>query len=123
LGDLASRYQAVAEKAHRLGERAETDHNRIRDLERGLEESVRLWQYQKNAYSSNTLATANIQRLLSEISRDLDNLKRQYRQGIKNYNQIEQDLIQLSRKANSTLIPIEDNQKIDINGEIRMERS
>jgi hypothetical protein len=50
-------------------------------------------------------------------------LKRQYRQGIKNYNQIEQDLIQLSRKANSTLIPIEDNQKIDINGEIRMERS
>jgi chromosome segregation ATPase len=123
LGDLASRYQAVAEKAHRLGERAEADHNRIRDLERELEESVRLWQYQKNAYSSNTLATANIQRLLSEISRDLDNLKRQYRQGIKNYNQIEQDLILLSRKANSTLIPIEDDQKIDINGEIRMGRS
>jgi hypothetical protein len=123
LGDLASRYQAVAEKARHLGERAEADHSRIRSLEREMDESVRLWQYQKNAYSSNTLATANIQRLLSEISRDLDNLKRQYRQGIKNYNQIEQDLVLLSRKANSTLIPIEDDQRIDINGEIRIERT
>ncbi len=123
LGDLAGRYQAVAEKARRLGERAETDHKRIHDLERELEESTRLWQYQRNAYSSNTLATANIQRLLGEISRDLENLKRQYRQGIKNYNQIEQELILLSRKANNTLIPIENDQKIDINGEIRMVRS
>ena len=113
----------MAEKAQRLGERAETDHKRIRTLEQELEESVRLWQYQKNAYSSNTLATANIQRLLGEISRDTDNLKRQYRQGIKTYSQIEQDLILLSRKANNTLIPIEIDQKIDINGEIRMERS
>jgi chromosome segregation ATPase len=123
LGDISSRYQSIAERARRFSERAEADQNHIHDLEKQIDEAVNLWQFQKNAYSSNTMATANIHRLLGDITQNLEFLKQQSRQGKKGYGQIEQELAFLSAKATNATIPIELDQKIDINGEIRMERN
>jgi len=120
LDDLTSRYQSIAEKAHRSAELASNDLIHIQELEKEIEEAVRLWQYQKNAYSSNTQATANIQRLLGDIARDLDTIKRQYKQGMKSYSQIDQDLIGLSIRSSNASILIDNDQTININGEINM---
>ncbi len=111
LGDLAARYQDLASGTRRAGERAEAEQKRLKDLEQQLEEAARLWQRQKTAYISNTVATANIQRLLNDINTEMQAIKRQVKPGGWNFDQIENNLSLLTQNALSTRIPIEDGQK------------
>ncbi|HVN52931.1 MAG TPA: hypothetical protein VMT46_01280 [Anaerolineaceae bacterium] len=122
LGEFTSRYHTISERIQAMADRAQEEQNRVRDLENQFNESVQMWRYQMRANSASPQAMSEIQKLVDDAIRDLNTLKQQARQGGKGYQQIVQDLILLSRRVNSATISIDDQQKIDINGETRINR-
>lgn len=118
LGSLSIKYQSAAERASQIAERASRELEQVEKLERELDELSQLWQGQWNTYRENPLATEDIRRLLKEIDGDREQLRRQYRQGAKNYGQVLQDLQALHRRARTAQVSIDDNHVIDVNGQV-----
>ena len=53
---------------------------------------------------------------------EVNHIKRQYIQGTRLTQQVEQGLIQIFREVNSAQVPIDNSERIDINGEARTGR-
>jgi hypothetical protein len=122
LGDLLSRYQKVESKIIRIQQQAENESRHILDIDHQIETAIGLWQYQKNVYVNDTVAISSIQKLISEVDRKIEALKKQSRQRTSNYQQIEEELTNQFKSLKEAVIPIKDDQEIDINGEIRIGR-
>lgn len=122
LSDMARRYQSVAQRSRSIADRAEDDQNRIQQLEGDLDQSLQLWRTQLNAYTANDFARKGIQNVLDVANREYNSLKRQYTQGNKPYQHVEQGLVMLVRQVNSAQVSIDNTQRIDINGEVRAGR-
>jgi len=123
LSDLAHRYMVLTDRTRQIVDRASGEQARVRDLEHQMNGSVQLWRAQLKAYANHEMARQEIQRLIGESNEGLEALKQEYLQEIKNYNQVVQDLILLSRRLNNALVPLDEDHAIDINGENRVNYS
>ena len=118
MGNLLARYQAAAERARQIAERAAQEQKQVEKLETELDELAQLWQTQWNSYRENPHATEDIRKLLAEIAGEREQLKRQYRQGAQNFSQVLQSLQMLHRKARTAQVAIDENHLIDVNGRV-----
>ncbi|HEX7975718.1 MAG TPA: hypothetical protein VF498_15010, partial [Anaerolineales bacterium] len=116
LANLSAKYVAVADQARNTAERAAQEQEQVAGLESELDELAQLWQNQWHSHQDNPLATDEIRKLLSELEQEREQVKRQYRQGAKNYGQVVQALQTLRRKARIHQVPIDDSHVIDVNG-------
>jgi chromosome segregation ATPase len=113
LSDLAGKLQALAERAGRKVERAEQEQTRIRDLEGDLDDLIRRWQALGQQVPQ---ASAEIRKIGSETDRELDRLKRLYRQGALSYSQVLQSINSLCQDVQNSQITLEDGQILRLNG-------
>jgi len=116
LSDMSEQYHGLAIEFGQIVERAEQEQVRIKDYDRRLEESKKLWQQQVTAHPDNRALKDSVQDLVSEIDKDYETLKIRYARGGYPYNQALQGLRLICRKIDDALMPIGGNQVIDING-------
>jgi hypothetical protein len=119
LSDLGGKYQALAAKLKQTVETAQQDQNRIKELEARFAESCQLWQYQMQEYSDNLLTRESISKLLQEAEKELDAIRQRYQRDRLPYHQVLQQLRSLCQKIDSAEAAYDENNVIDINGEIQ----
>ena len=119
LSDLGGKYQALAAKLKQAVETAQQDQNRIKELEARFAESCQLWQYQMQEYSDNLLTRESISKLLQEAEKELDAIRQRYQRDRLPYHQVLQQLRSLCQKIDSAEAAYDENNVIDINGEIQ----
>jgi len=59
---------------------------------------------------------------LEGAGRDLENIRRQYKQGVKNYSQVQQSLMMLDRKVKHYQVALDADRAIDAAGNVRRRR-
>ncbi len=119
LSDLSEQYHGLAIEFDQITDKAEQEQVRVKDYDRRLEESKKLWQQQINAHPDNRSLKDNIQNLLADIEKEYEALKTRYGRGGLPYNQALQNLRLIIRKIDDAQIPYGDNQIIDINGMVQ----
>ena len=118
LTSLSGRYQAVADRAAQQADRAVQEQAQVESVEAELDDLVQLWQSQWNTYQNNSVTHEAIRKLLGELDHERELIKRQYRQGSKNYQQALQALQTLRKKARMSQVSIDDTHVIDVHGRV-----
>ncbi len=116
LSDLAERYQAADGQLSRLLETAQQEQGRVREFDKRLEESKKMWQRQAAQNASNRTVQSGVQNLIEEINRDYEALKRRYVRGLIQYAQALQGIRQICRKIDDAAVQVDGQQEMDING-------
>lgn len=116
LGTLTAKYQALAEKVRQAAERADQDQAQFQALEAEFVDLTEQWQEQMRAHRDNPIASQEIRALVGELEGGLEEIKNQYRQGKKNYDQTFQALKLLHRKARMSQVPFDENHVMDVHG-------
>jgi chromosome segregation ATPase len=122
IGELAQRYQSLAERVARAVERFENEQNRVRALENEIATSLQMWQMLTRVHTDDPTAAGGIRQVIDNHTRELEDLKRRYLQGQLTYYQVEQELRGLLRRINNTDVPLDSGEVMDINGVIRSGR-
>jgi hypothetical protein len=118
LSNLSARYYALAEKAFQSAERAAIEQQQVHEMEAQLEEMAQLWQNQWYAYRDNPVTGEEIRLLLNDVDKEHNQLKRRYRQGDLDYNEVVLELQELQRRLRSAQVSIDETHVIDLNGRI-----
>lgn len=118
MDELQKRYQDISDKARQIVKETEIEQNRILQLKEELEKLVNAWEIQHRAYAGKGLVQRKIQEMLTTLQREYHALERRYTHGHEPYSQYILSLKSLCQTANDALIPINANQKIDVNGEV-----
>jgi hypothetical protein len=119
LSELASSFQELEGKIVQIAERAGQEQDRVIDLEQRLGESMRMWQYQMQAYGSNLYLKDEVQLLLQETDAELGGVKQRYLSGALPYNQVLQSMRTLCQRVESAQATLDADQVIDINGVVQ----
>lgn len=121
-GNLAGRYQALAEKMLRETEHAAEERQQVASLEADLEEIRRRWADQLGYLSDNPAAVREIRALLDKIAFEQGQLRRQFQQGSRNYGQVLQALKSLHRQASYYQVALDGDHAVDASGNISRRR-
>jgi chromosome segregation ATPase len=113
LSELSTKLQSLAERAGQKAARAEQEQSRIQDLEGELAELTRRWQALGQEYPE---AVGEIRGLNAQIGREVEGLKRQYRQGSIAYSQILQSLNLLCQNVQNEQINLSNGQTLRLDG-------
>ncbi|MEW5873115.1 MAG: hypothetical protein AB1894_27900 [Chloroflexota bacterium] len=122
LVNLSARYRALAEKASQKAERAAQEMSQIENLEGELSEMAEVWQNQWYAHRDQPEVSQDIRALLDEIDHELSQLKRQYKQHSRDYNQILQQMKNLHRKVRYYQVALDEDHSIDSSGSVKRRR-
>jgi len=90
----------------------------VHEMEAQLEEMAQLWQNQWYAYRDNPVTGEEIRLLLNDVDKEHNQLKRRYRQGDLDYNEVVLELQELQRRLRSAQVSIDETHVIDLNGRI-----
>lgn len=116
LSTLGGKYQMLTEKIYHAGERVADQQGQVDELEKDLDLFETNWQAQKKAYQSSPTAQKEIDGLLSNADREYEMIKREYKAGKKNYDDVIGALKNLHRQMRLAQISIDDTHVIDMNG-------
>jgi hypothetical protein len=119
LGEMSDAYQDLEKRVSQLVERAQQERDRIEDLEQRFGESLRMWEYQMQAYSSNLYAKDEIQMLLADANNEAEAIRSRYLNGDIPYPQVLQALRSLCQRIESAPAPLDKELLIDINGVVQ----
>lgn len=118
LSNISEGYRELASRVRSTIERASQEQSRITELERRLEESRRLWEYQLQVYAGSLEIVENIQAMLAEVDRDVEAVQQRYKNRAILYNQALQTLRAICQKMDNAQVPFEDGQVLEISGEV-----
>ena len=116
LSSLAGKYQMLAERIHQASERVNQEQQQVEEVEIELDEYVRLWQDQWRANRNSHQADQEINELLSDTERELNEIKNDYRHEKKDYDDTLQALKLLHRRVRLAQVAVDDTHVIDMNG-------
>jgi chromosome segregation ATPase len=122
LGSLSARYQTLVEKLRQGSERLAQEQTQVEDIETEIDELAQYWESQWRTYRDNPMASQEMRGLLDSVEQQQSQLKRQYRQGAKSYNQIIQELKALQRKLKYFQAALDDDHAIDSGGRVHTRR-
>lgn len=123
LGELSAKYQALGERVRQAAEKGAREQDQAETLESELRDFIRQWERLLGAYRDNSMASQEIQQLLSQVDDELYRLRQGYREGTLNYTQAVQTLQNLHRRARLFQAALDDSHVIDISGKVIASRT
>jgi FMN phosphatase YigB (HAD superfamily) len=106
----------LGERVHQASERVNQEQQQVEEVEIELDEYVRLWQDQWRANRNSHQADQEINELLSDTERELNEIKNDYRHEKKDYDDTLQALKLLHRRVRLAQVAVDDTHVIDMNG-------
>jgi chromosome segregation ATPase len=116
LSGLAARYQALADRVSQAAGRFDQEQQEVSKLEEELEEYRLGWEANLREYRSNEMAGEEINELLTSLDSEHKQIRQQYQNGAKTYDQVLQSLRQLIRKARVAQVQIDEQHAVDVHG-------
>ena len=116
LGLVGGKYQTLAEKIYQAGERVADQQGQIDELEKDLDDYESRWLVQRKSHQDSPTALREIDELLSSSDREYNQIKRDFKNGKKDYDEIVGALKALHRRVRLAQISIDENNVIDLNG-------
>lgn len=123
LGELSTKYQSLGERVRQAAEKGTREQDQAETLENELRDYARQWERLLGAYRDNSMATQEIQQLLSQVDDELYRLRQGYREGTVNYNQAVQTLQSLHRRTRLFQAALDDSHVIDMSGKVITSRT
>jgi hypothetical protein len=118
LGDLSAGYKTLAEKARQASALGVKEGRQVEEVEGELDELAHRWEANIESCRDAPAAIQEIRDLLAEMQDERLQIKRQYQQGGRNFDQSLQSLKNLERKAQYFQVALDADHAIDANGRV-----
>ncbi len=119
INQLSEEYQTIEQKLLDVVSMAQEEQNRYRDQERRLEESKRMWTRVAANNRNRQRVVEGVEKLLTNTQKEAELIQRQYSKGEINAQISLQRIRTICRKLNESVVEVDSQSMIDINGEIQ----
>ena len=119
LKEFSNQYQDITIRITKLGERVENYRERVKAVNEEIEASLAAWQTRLSEYQDNSLAKREINQLIVDTQKNIEQIKTDYSQMGELSQQQVSLLTSISRRLKDRIVPIGNQQWINIEGKIR----
>jgi hypothetical protein len=119
LSSLLSEYKSLETQLADGLNHAKQEQGRFTEYERRMQDSRRMWRRVAANHVDNRDVNDGVAQILSNVDQEMQRLRARYLRGELNYSLALQGMKQICRKLDEGVIEYDQNQIIDINGEIQ----
>lgn len=119
ISDLSDGYQELNSTVVQIVDRAQQEQNRFLELERRYNVSKQMWSRLAKNDKSTAVSIEEINKLLTMVEKDFQELQRRYRSGGLPYQQAYQIFRMICRKLDEATVELGGGQLMDINGVVQ----